>query len=61
MKRVKKGSKAAKRPEKPNANKAAAQKLATDFQAWIGAAAKGAPNPNPRFTTEDQLWEKDVD
>jgi hypothetical protein len=62
MKKVKKASKATKRPEKQRANEPAAQNsLATDFQSWIGVAAKGPMNPNPRFTSEDQLWEKDVD
>jgi hypothetical protein len=28
----------------------------TDFRSWIGVAAKDAPNPNPRFKSEDDLW-----
>jgi len=62
MKRVKNSSKVTKRSEKSKANEPAVQNsLATDFRSWIGIAAKGPMNPNPRFTTEDQLWEKDVD
>jgi len=62
MKKVKKDSKLKKRPAKSKANHPAVENsLATDFRAWIGAAAYGPVNPNPNFTTEDQLWEKDVD
>jgi hypothetical protein len=62
MKKVKKDSGAVKRPEKSKANQAAVQNSpSTDFRSWIGLAAKGPANPNPRFTNEDQLWEKDGD
>ena len=62
MKKVKKDSKATKPVKKSKVKQPPAQSsLATDFRAWIGIAAKGPANPNPRFTTEDQLWEKDVD
>ena len=62
MKKAKKDSKVTKRPEKSKANQPAVQNtLATDFRAWIGAAAKGPANSNPRFTNEDQLWAEDVD
>jgi hypothetical protein len=57
MKKVKKDRKLPAKPNQPAVQKS----LATDFQSWIGIAAKGTPNPNPRFTNEDQLWEKDVD
>jgi hypothetical protein len=33
----------------------------TDFRSWIGIAAKGPANPNPRFKSEDDLWKKDGD
>jgi hypothetical protein len=59
MKRVRKDLKLA---AKPKPNRPPVQKsLATDFRSWIGIAAKGPMNPNPRFTNEDQLWEKDGD
>jgi hypothetical protein len=49
-------------PAKSKADQPVAQtSLATDFRSWIGIAAKGPANPNPRFTTEDQLWDKDAD
>jgi hypothetical protein len=61
MKKVKKKSKVAGRPARSNASQAAvSDSLATEFRSWIGIAAKGPVNPNPEFTTEDQIWEKDV-
>jgi hypothetical protein len=33
----------------------------TNFRSLLGIGAKVPLNPNPKFTTEDQLWEKDVD
>jgi len=35
--------------------------IATDFRSRIGIGTKSPMNPNPRFTNDDQLWEKDVD
>ena len=62
MKKAKKESKVNRRTENSMADQAAVQgTLATDFRAWIGIATKAPMNPNPRFTTEDQLWEEDVD
>jgi Arc/MetJ-type ribon-helix-helix transcriptional regulator len=31
---------------------------APDFRSWIGAALKAPLNPNPRFQSDDDLWEK---
>lgn len=30
-----------------------------DFSRWAGAALKAAPNPKPRFQSDDDLWEKE--
>jgi hypothetical protein len=30
---------------------------AFDFNQWIGSALKRPENPNPRFKTEDAIWE----
>jgi hypothetical protein len=59
MKPIKKELKSTKRRRKSKAVQEKAS--ATNFRLWIGVAAKGPMNPNPRFTNEDQLWEKDVD
>jgi hypothetical protein len=32
----------------------------TDFRALLGIGLKVPINPNPKFTNEDQLWEKDA-
>ena len=32
-----------------------------DFRSLLGIGTKGPMNPSPKFTNEDQLWEKDVD
>ena len=32
-----------------------------DFRALLGIGLKVPINPNPKFTNEDQLWEKDGD
>jgi len=29
-----------------------------DFRSWIGLALSDHPNPNPRFKSEDDLWDK---
>ena len=29
-----------------------------DFQEWIGLGNTAKRNPNPRFTSTDELWEK---
>lgn len=62
MKKVKKGPKIVRRPDKSKSDQPATQnKLATDFRALIGIAAKGPMNPNPKFANEDQIWERDAD
>jgi hypothetical protein len=33
----------------------------TDFRSLLGIGIKVPMNPKPRFTTEDELWEKDGD
>jgi hypothetical protein len=33
----------------------------TNFRLLLGIGLKVPMNPKPKFTTEDQLWEKDVD
>jgi hypothetical protein len=33
----------------------------TDFRLLLGIGNRVPMNPNPKFTNEDQLWEKDVD
>lgn len=33
------------------------EKKRTDFSSLLGAALKAPLNPNPRFKTEDDLWE----
>ena len=35
--------------------------LRTDFRTLLGIGTKVPMNPSPKFTSEDQLWEKDVD
>jgi hypothetical protein len=32
-----------------------------DFRLLLGIGTRVPMNPNPKFTTEDQLWEKDDD
>jgi len=31
---------------------------AFDFRSWIGLGNRAPHNPNPRFTSDDELWEK---
>lgn len=33
-----------------------ARRSKTDFREWVGWARKSAPNPNPRFQSDDHLW-----
>jgi hypothetical protein len=62
MKKVKKKSKVAGCPARSKASQAAVpNSLATDFRSLLGIGTKVPMNPNPKFTTEDQLWEKNVD
>jgi hypothetical protein len=28
----------------------------TEFRDWLGAGLKAKPNPQPRFTSDDDLW-----
>ena len=28
----------------------------TEFRDWLGAGLKAKPNPEPRFTSDDDLW-----
>lgn len=36
-----------------------AKEKKSDFRAWLGAGNGPGLNPNPRFKTDDDLWEKD--
>lgn len=31
----------------------------TSFRGWIGAGLAVEPNPNPRFRSDDDLWQSD--
>jgi len=35
------------------------KKREVDFSRWLGMGLKAPQNPNPRFKTHDDLWEKD--
>jgi len=59
MKKVKKDSNLTESTKKSKPNRPAQQ--AMDFRTLLGIGIKVPMNPDPKFTTEDQLWEKNVD
>jgi hypothetical protein len=59
MKKVKKDSNLTESAKKSEPNRSAQE--TTDFRSLLGIGIKVPMNPDPKFTTEDQIWEEDVD
>lgn len=61
MKRAKitQKSEAVRRAVHDAAEQLKSEKREVDFSSWLGMGLKAPPNPNPRFKTHDELWEKD--